>query len=326
MLAAGAAEALQRVAGDVVAAGDRDLLDRVGHVVDGDADEAFGRLRARSMPARSAISAQRASDGLGVDRLVAARAEHVREMLGADLAEHDVAVGDGERPAARGSRRGRAPRRRCPARPGSASPSKWQIEPPPAATVWISQHRRAHPHARDHRLAGALVAAGEMRDVGRGAAHVEADTRSKPASAGGLRHADDAARRAGQDRVLAAEGGGVGEPAVRLHEEQPAAVAAFRPADDLVDIAAQHRREIGVDHAGVAAADQLDQRLDLVAGRDLGEADLARQSPPAPPRARSSASRASARSRSRDSRRRRPPADRRARPQVERAQHLAVGA
>ena len=98
-------------------------------------------------------------------------------------------------------------------------------------------------------------------------------------------------------------------------------------ADDLVDIAAQHRRQIGVDDAGVAAADQLDQRLDLVAGRDLGEADLARRARRAPPRARSSASRASARSRSRDSRASNAVSQIRARRvEVERPQHFAVGA
>ena len=42
-------------------------------------------------------------------------------------------------------------------------------------------------------------------------------------------------------------------------------------------VAPQDRREIRVDHRGVAAADQLDQRRDLVADRDLGEAHLARE-------------------------------------------------
>jgi hypothetical protein len=37
VLAAGAAEAVERVAGDVIAALHRDLLDGVGHVLDGDA-------------------------------------------------------------------------------------------------------------------------------------------------------------------------------------------------------------------------------------------------------------------------------------------------
>ena len=66
-------------------------------------------------------------------------------------------------------------------------------------------HRRAHAHARDFRLEGALVFAVEMRDVGRGAAHVEADEAIEAGLPSGLRHADHAAGRAGQNRVLALE-------------------------------------------------------------------------------------------------------------------------
>ena len=44
VLAAGAAEAVQRIAGDVVAALHRDFLDRIGHVLDRDLDEAVGDL------------------------------------------------------------------------------------------------------------------------------------------------------------------------------------------------------------------------------------------------------------------------------------------
>ena len=49
----------------------------------------------------------------------------------------------------------------------------------------------------------------------------------------------------------------------------------FRVPRHLADIARQDRREVGVDHGGVAAADKLDQRRDLVADGDLREADLA---------------------------------------------------
>src|SRR3546814_1822502 len=64
----------------------------------------------------------------------------------------------------------------------------------------------------------------------------------------------------------------LGQAAVRLHEHEARAGLLIRvqlPAH-LVDVAAQDRREIGVDHGGVAAAHQLHQRADLVAGRDLG--------------------------------------------------------
>ena len=66
---------------------------------------------------------------------------------------------------------------------------------------------------------------------------------------------------------------GFGEAAVRLHEVQPG--AGRKAGRDPVDIAAQDRRQIGVDHRRVAAADELDQRRDLVADRDLGKSDVA---------------------------------------------------
>ncbi len=78
----------------------------------------------------------------------------------------------------------------------------------------------------------------------------------------------------GQDRVLALEAGGVGQAAVRLHEIEP---HAGKLGGDLIDIAAQDRREIGIDHGGVAARDQPQQRADRMAGGDLREAGLARE-------------------------------------------------
>ena len=47
VLSAGAAEALQRVAGDVVTARHRDALDRVGHVLHRDLQEALGQRLGR---------------------------------------------------------------------------------------------------------------------------------------------------------------------------------------------------------------------------------------------------------------------------------------
>ena len=47
VLAAGAAEAVEQIARHVIAALDGDFLDGVGHVFDGDGDEAFGDLLGR---------------------------------------------------------------------------------------------------------------------------------------------------------------------------------------------------------------------------------------------------------------------------------------
>ncbi len=72
----------------------------------------------------------------------------------------------------------------------------------------------------------------------------------KPGDLGGPHHADDAAGRARQDAVLALEQPRVGEPAVGLHEHQPDVAQLLGNA---VDVAAQDRRQIGVDDGGVAA-------------------------------------------------------------------------
>ncbi len=104
VLPSGAAEAGERVAGDVVAPLDGDLLDGVRHVQHGDLQESRGHLRGRA-PASGGgrhLLGQRFEALLheaGVERLVARGAEDGGEVLRKDAAEHDVGVGDGERPA-----------------------------------------------------------------------------------------------------------------------------------------------------------------------------------------------------------------------------------
>ena len=116
-----------------------------------------------------------------------------------------------------------------------------------------------------------------MGDVGGCAAHVEADEEVVALRIGRANHADDAAGGAGEDGVAALEEHGVGQAAVRLHEEEAVGGAALdvEGGGDAVDVAAQDRGEVGVDDGGVAAADELDEARGLVAGGDLGEADLA---------------------------------------------------
>ena len=91
--------------GDVVALLDGDPLDRVGHVGHRDPQEALGDLLGRAVVAGlprmlGGQVGEPAPHDVGVERLVAARAEHVREVGGLDAAEHHVGVGDGERAAA----------------------------------------------------------------------------------------------------------------------------------------------------------------------------------------------------------------------------------
>ena len=230
MLAAGRAEAVERVLGDVVAALHRDLLDGVGHVLDRDADEAIGHLLRRAAVADLASQlGEGFAHRLLVERLIPARPEDRREGGSAQLAHHDVGVGDGERPAAAialGAGIG-AGRLRADAKAGAvveqdgAAARRHRVD---------AQHRHAHAHARHLGLERALVLAGEMRHVGRGAAHVEADHLLEAGEPRRLRHADHAAGRAGEDRVAALEQLGRFQPAGGGHEQDVGCTrAALRP-------------------------------------------------------------------------------------------------
>jgi hypothetical protein len=92
-----------------------------------------------------------------------------------------------------------------------------------------AQHRRAHTHAADHRLEAAQELPGlEQRDVGRGAAHVEADRAREARARSDRGRADHAARRAREQRVRPAKSLRVGESARRLHEAQLASGSVAR--------------------------------------------------------------------------------------------------
>ena len=271
VLAARAAEGGQGVPGDVVPLLHRDPLDRVGHVGHGDAQVPLGDLLRAAAVAdpRGQVGEPRADD-VGVQRLVAVRPEHPREVLRLDAAEHHVGVGDGERAAAPVAGRAGVGTGRVRADP---VPGAVEVQDRTAAGrdgVDVD-HRRAQPHAGHLGVEDPLVPPGVVRDVGRGAAHVEADD---VVEAGELRHpyhADDAAGRAGQDRVLAAEVPGLGQAAVGLHEHQP---DAGQLPGDPVDVAAHNRGQVRVDDRRVTAGYQLHQRADLAAAGDLREAEL----------------------------------------------------
>ena len=101
MLAAGAAKAIQRVAGDVIAARDRYLLDGFRHGRDGDGNIAIGDILGRATAADSLRERLEAgAHGVRVERLILGRAENSGKKIGNELADHDIRVGHGQRPAA----------------------------------------------------------------------------------------------------------------------------------------------------------------------------------------------------------------------------------
>src|SRR5262249_58757955 len=101
MLPAGAAEAVERLARDVVAALNRDLLDRVRHVLDCNLDEAVGNVFGGAAIADLAGElAKRLAHRIGVEGQVLLRAEDLRKELRHQFADHDVGIGERERTAA----------------------------------------------------------------------------------------------------------------------------------------------------------------------------------------------------------------------------------
>ena len=185
----------------------------------------------RSSPVRSRISSARAvkrsRTSVVVERLVAVGAEDRGEMGGLDPAEDHVGVGDGQRAAAAVAGRARVRSRRV--RPDAVAGAVEVQDRAAARGDGVDvQHRRAQPDAGDLGGEDALVLAREVRDVGGGAAHVEADDAVEAGQLRHPRHADDAAGRPGEDGVLAAELSGFGEAAVGLHEHQPHAAAVRR--------------------------------------------------------------------------------------------------
>ena len=100
-----------------------------------------------------------------------------------------------------------------------------------------------------------------MRDVGRGAAHVEGDDLLQAGRSGGAHRADDAAGGTREDGVLAVQQATLGESPAGLHELQ---VHAGKRLGDALQVAAQHGRQIGIGNRRLAAGDELDEWAHLV--------------------------------------------------------------
>ena len=149
---------------------------------------------------------------LRIKRLVLRRPEDLGEERRNELANHHIGVGDGERPPAA-----------IAGRPGIGSggigadaEARAVIKEDRSAACrdgMDEHHRRAHAHARDHALEGALIHSVEMANICRGAAHVEADDARKACQSRRLHRADHAACRSRQDGVLAFEQMRRGQPA-----------------------------------------------------------------------------------------------------------------
>ena len=100
MLPARTAKTVEHIASDVIAPLHGNRLDSVGHIGDGDLDEAFGDLLRQAAIAQ--LPRER-MEGLHhrapVQQLVLAAPENLGKQIGLELARHDIGVRDRERPA-----------------------------------------------------------------------------------------------------------------------------------------------------------------------------------------------------------------------------------
>ena len=276
MLPAGAAKAGQGIARHIMPARDRDALDGVGHVGDGDGNKALRRLTRSHGAARFCLDlfaegSEAPLDHVAIERLVAIGSEQAGKEVRLDLPQQDIAIGDGERPATPVA--GRPGHRARAFRPDAKTPVDKGAKRTAARRDRVDpHHRRAQADAGHPRLIVPFIAAGIMGNISRRTAHVETDDLAETRLLGRARQADDAARRSRQDGVLPPEQRSGGQAAIGLHE-QHVGLPTKRLMQPL-HIIAQHGREIGVGQRGVAPAHQFDERRDIVASADLGKADI----------------------------------------------------
>ena len=89
-----------RVAGHVIAALHRNLLDRVRHVLDRDADEAVGDFLGRFVADLGRHLGEGVAHRVGIQRFILLTAEYFRKEFRQQFSDHHIGVGDGERTAA----------------------------------------------------------------------------------------------------------------------------------------------------------------------------------------------------------------------------------
>ena len=270
VLTAGPAERAQGELCGVLASLHGNLFDRGSHLVDGDPEEALGHpfdAHAPSAFPEHVLGQFRESRPrcLLVQRLPSVGTENRGKHARLYAPQHEVGVGHGQWTAvAVAGRSGVGARRQGP----GEEPSGLIAQDGTAARSHRVdfEHRRPQAHARDFVVGDVLVGACVQGNVGGRPSHVEADQPVMACLPRGAHRAHHAARRPGEDRVLAPEPPGFDQSAVALHERQVARRDPLAPEPGLqsANIAPQHGREVRVDKRGVAAADQFDQGRDFM--------------------------------------------------------------
>ena len=194
-LASRPAERRQGVIARIEAAFGGDAAHGLGHLLDRDGDEALGGgFRCRQAHGVGQRRQSRAGGG-GIERLIAVRAEGGGEIGRIDAAQHEIGVGHRGRAApsvAGGTGIGAGA---VGAHTG-ASAIEEQDRAAARRDGFDIQHRRAQLGGGQFRALAALQRSGEAADIGRGAAHVEAQHGAGVCLRRRRRHPDRAAGRA----------------------------------------------------------------------------------------------------------------------------------
>ncbi len=259
-LAGRAAKGHQGVAPGIKAALGGDAPHRLGGLLNGHGDKAFGgRLRAGRAHGLGQ-GCDPSPSGAGVQGLVLAGAEHGGKGAGVQPAQNDLRVRDGGRTApAIGGGTGIG------AGAARADPGAQAVEGQDRAAArghgLHVQHRAAQAHASHLGRVAPLQGAGIAADIGGGAAHVEAERGLGARGLSGARHPDHAAGRPGDHGVAAAKGFSADQAAGRGHEIERGAVHRRGHA---AGIGLQGRGQIGVGHGGLCARQKARQGGDLM--------------------------------------------------------------
>ncbi len=234
---------------EIVAALDRDALDRLGHIFDGHGNKAVRHgTRIAANLARQIL--ELLPHRFGIEVLIGLGSENLRKEARHDLADHQIGIGHGQRPAFAVAGRARIGTGRI----GTDREAHSVVMQDRAAARRhrVDQHhRRAHPHAGNLGLETALIGAVVAADIGRCAAHVEADDAIEARHSRRTCRADHAAGGTRQQRILATQALGFSQAAAGLHQEQP---RFAQPRCHLVHMAAENRRDVSIGHRGRAHA------------------------------------------------------------------------
>ena len=101
MLPACTAKTIEHIARHIIAACDGDFLDRFGHIGNRNADETVSQsFRRAAITDLLRKMSEGAAHGFHIERLVLMRAENLREVIGAQLAQHHIGICHSKRAAA----------------------------------------------------------------------------------------------------------------------------------------------------------------------------------------------------------------------------------